>query len=233
MLIAAGWWTTDHVLALTNVVVAAAAAGTAIVAVVSIRSSGEIVTAAKDQAKATKETVDAATKQLELGESQLEKEREALQLAIRPILVDVQTNQLGPGPMPARIAEGEDGLLFVAQSRNVGPGAAFIHNVSAFSQAGNLVGRTFSRHVVPPGETLDMTVGVDALSQRINAEPYASLVISFIIHYTDVGGGQKTETVIEFSRRPGELYFSVTRVELRGCNEDWIPGESIVRTGPA
>lgn len=215
-MLATGWWTTDHVLGLSNVVLAAAALG-------AIWFSYRV-------AAATRETVKAALKQVTLGEKQLEKEREALLTSVRPILVDVE--QIDP-EHAVGLYDDEQGLTFWTRSRNVGPGAAFIHEGSFFSHSGNLIDRKFNRHVVPQGGTFDATVIAEALRSRIQDAPEADLRISFIVQYSDVGGGQRTETVIEFAKTPNvnALSFLVARVELRACDEKWIPGDSIVRTG--
>lgn len=86
LLIATGWWTVNRVLVSLNVVLAAAAVGTAIVGIVTIKSSNKVVTQAKRQA-------DASVDQAKASEDQAKATDRTLAVSVRPVIVDVPLRQ--------------------------------------------------------------------------------------------------------------------------------------------
>ena len=153
--VAPGFWTSEHVLVLVNVILAAAAVGTAIVGVRTIKSSNKVAKSAEDQARSTDASVKAALQQVELGQKTLEQERAALQASIRPLVVDVPSGmywrendqemwrfdgkRTDMGEITwIKTLEYPEVVVLTVPVRNIGPGPAFIKGVQLMSGSEDL-----------------------------------------------------------------------------------------------
>ena len=75
---------------------------------------------------ATDKTVEAALKQLQLGESQLDQERAALSASIRPIIADIpqikEAEEAADWARHVIIVDHDDMVRLSVPVRNIGPG---------------------------------------------------------------------------------------------------------------
>jgi hypothetical protein len=260
-----GYWTSNHILVLVNVVLAAAAVATAIVGVRTIKASNRVAKSAEDQAKATNTSVTAALQQVELGRMTLAQEREALRTSVRPVVVDVPLGVFlteppqvsGGGSIRVLQQTRDDGTIWWRRDskdndtaritvpiRNVGPGSAFIN--SAYLSAGSeyVFAARVNHQVIPPGE-MSWIVAEVTLTDSKNLVVRSKLYTSQLdvgLRYSDVGGGQRTETILTIGaseladeRDPPMMSAraAVHHVELFRCTEEWISeAEPFVSTGP-
>jgi hypothetical protein len=259
MMLASSWWTTNHVLVLTNVFLAVAALATAVVGVKTIKSSNKVAAAADRQATATDKTVSASLAQLEqgaqqlkLGEQQLEKEREALELSIRPIVVDVPlVDSRTTSPQAQTIVDliaqsdpnadrrswwyqRQDGITIGVAVRNIGSGPAFIHDVVFTTGIGLIFDTSIDRKVIPSHEIAHASCAILSghLLYSVALPVIETGTPTVIIRYSDVGGTQKLRTIMHLKSDASR--FNVTKIELFHCDHEWVHDvEPFATTGPA
>jgi len=205
------------------------------VGVATIKSANRVATSAADQAKATREQSAVASaqliksaEQLALGREQLEKEREALELSIRPILVDVPAEDL----RRARIVDTNDVIEVTVPVRNIGGGAAFVHEALFTTGVGNVDSAEVAQTVIPSGETT-------VINRRLpRAHPLFGQIhrvrpveVAVAVKYEDIAGNQRMQSVVRVVCLPDD--FGVVRsVEMYNCDDRWIrEADPIVQTG--
>jgi hypothetical protein len=219
----AGWWTTDHVLALANVVVAATAVGTIIFGIRAIKSSDAMAASATKQAAASDAIAESARAQNLAG--------------VRPLLVEVpkgilRTGEIdheGPGKIIWQHAAGGT-IVLIVPLRNVGPGTAFVDQVRIGSAEAHIDEPEITSRAIAPGNTASV-VSVAPLSFD-TAGSHGPLtqalfdgVVTVDVTYADVNSSQRTLTRLTVVATRDKKASLVRRVELYHCDDTWEPIE--------
>ena len=232
---------TNHILALANVVVA-------LVAVVAIIFSGKV-------AKASEKTIEIAGEQIGLGQATLEQERATLLASVRPVIVEVplgvyrtegrkEGNILYPTVDEGRVEfdiDRDHSFSIMIPVRNIGTGPAFVHSAMITSNPGSLTTAFVDHQAVPQGELAHVSLDVpsdDPFHQAV-VNVHLTGGLAAMIRYFDVGGVQRTQSVVRVSvRKPDEQEWSqriayVRQVELFRCDDNWIPEDApFITTNP-
>jgi hypothetical protein len=213
------------------------------------RESGKLAVSAGAQAKAmdesaqaTKEAVEAALDQVALAQGSLEVESQALLASMRPVVVEVPlglfTHQIERLSYVTNIDDGavsrsfnDDGSVLVGiPIRNIGPGPAFVRDAKLSPNPGMVFDASVDHLVIPSGEraiiwceATEHTIGFSALKLGLQSGSVKAMV-----RYSDVGGTQRTQSMMQFRFAPEEAAAdyatgSVEKLELYGCDDHWAP----------
>jgi hypothetical protein len=242
----AGWWTTDHVLAVANVVVAASAVGTIVFGLAAIRSAGQQAAASADMAKSAgaqaRASADLATATIRQADSsdRIAESALAQNLAtIRPQLVDVPKQLLSSGKDfdhegPGKIIWVLDAqqVVLIVPVRNVGPGVAYVRIAMILSPDGLIHEPEMTARAIAPGDTakvISIALASDGAYTAL-AKRYDRRAAQVALSYCDINGEQRTMTRLTIARAADGRAL-VGRVELFNCDNKWDPmGEPLVTT---
>jgi hypothetical protein len=241
-----GWWTTDHVLAVANVVVAASAVGTIIFGLAAIKSAGQQAAASAEMAKSASAQASAsadlatATGRQAVSSDRIAESALAQNLAtVRPQLVEVPKQLLSSGKDfdhegPGKIIWMLDAqqVVLIVPVRNVGPGVAYVRIAMILSPDGVIHEPEITARAIAPGDSAKV-VSIALASDKAYtalAERYNRRAAQVGLSYSDINGEQRTMTRLTIaSAADGRVL--VGRVELFNCDDKWDPiGEPLVTT---
>jgi hypothetical protein len=233
-----GWWTSDHILALANVVLAAVGVTTIIFGLIAIRSSGKVAEAAGKQADASEKLAQATGKQAAASDRIAESALAENLAGVRPQLVEVPKKLLSSGRAfddegPGKIIWTQDDTItvLVVPVRNVGPGVAFVKFAAISSNKARIDQPQMTAHVIAPGDTasvVSIAIATDSAYLAL-AHQFARRAVAVSLGYTDVNGAQPTLTRLTVARAAHSAL--VARSELFHCDEKWDPiGEPFAST---
>jgi hypothetical protein len=242
MLIAAtGFWTTNHVLVITNVVLATATIITAVAAVRAIKASNRVAEATEADVRASLEQLKINEALVRVGGEQAELTKAGLDASIRPLIVDVPYGALAevnetifPGQPGQVVGRHDAGTIFFREHldrswigvslpvRNVGVGPAFIRSVKASFGSAAIEARRL-RHLVPPGEFMRVevvTTPEDVMHATLGMLlDGADFGLDIWVDFTDLAGHQHTRSQFTLVGKAEAL--GVFRVQLFNCSPSW------------
>jgi hypothetical protein len=236
---------TDTVLEVTNIILAVTALITAGTAIAAVLSSMQVTDAAKEQADATATLATATADLAKNADDQLRLAREALEASIRPAITYVPQDPSHPdsdlGPeRQVKAGLALPGIVFFSVPiRNVGPGPAFIQRAYLEGKGGKT--DAYLKHLVLPSGEITQIYG-SARPGDSDLLAVAAVVENNFkvgVRYTDVNGGQRTQTVIgvarvDWSRRGHtHIYYQPMSEVTHHCGDDWKPvGAPSSKVGP-
>jgi len=238
MVSSVSWWTSTHVLVLIDSILALSSLLAATAALSTIKSSNRVVSATEQQA-------NALALQVDIEVQQLNQAKDVLLTSVRPLLVNVprhthsrmaginRSNEIDLSEIYWGV--NGDSIIIRVPFRNVGTGPAFVHRVFFSPKVGVVMEGTATSGVVPMQELVWATYvfapGTDFYG--LKDELLEKGMIDVGIQYSDLGGIQRLQSVLEIGKGDSKLYrFAAKRVRLYKCTDQWVPeSEPFVESG--
>lgn len=230
MVLADGWGSPSS---LTEIAVALA---TLVLAVATWRMAGrtrDVATKTEEMARQTRRVAKETTDLAAVTGQQVAEDREAMEIAVRPVIVEVPQGLLFSESDPVSLGLARDlGDITLTMNdthtflelpfRNIGSGAAVIARATV--AAGQLKSDAGSSHRVLPSHER----GTIKAKCEFKTNQY-----TVVIDYSDVGPRQRFRTVMLVRPVPNAFNngAAVESVEVFVCDEDWV-AEVVPLVGP-
>jgi hypothetical protein len=199
-----GFFTATHILVIVNVVLAASATATAIVGLMTIKSSNRVVSLSKEQ---------------------LELERQALQASIKPLVI--ARGQHGDVDADYRNLNNIESQITMTVV-NIGPGPAIVHSSFLEDGAGHVFEAQSDKKII---EALSGVATIWGSMPTSNWKPaITSNEIHVGINYSDVADSQRTQSLLTLCN-PRTNLFRLHKFEVYLCDAKWGRGELQVESG--